>query len=698
MQFSTLTAAINKINAPVVKIDWNFNSLIISAVTGEYHSALATFEINEIAKFCLSVKTDELLCRLNQINPTQDQNMEIELRVVDQVINDLSEVVQVLKIENPKEPYRSVDVTTSIAHAETLRVFAFEDYELELLLNKQTLTRSSDFGYKVKATKKSAIEIVTHKTTKQQTIHIPERNLNLCLDHPDWVLSVVLLNDETARLVHKTDNTVKSEIVTHIDRPTVLKMEFTAKEWQSIEFAAKVAAQLKVRSPLDTYLTGVEFQAGKSLRVKAFSGTSVYSRQLDTSSDVPLKFLISYQAIYKFAQLRDSDNDKMITLYIKDDQSFVITSESAALRGNLMDAELYPSNWHELPISRAVPAQGDRDQFLKLLTQVTEWQRWDNPNATFIRLSWKDGLLVLQGTKGTATLYPKNKGYSSDQNEVYVNAVALRDIVEQMSSRFRIAFPDSEAEMLRLSDDNTEAAVAVLHEPHYASFKKKQITLPDSLVEENLSSSEGFECRAIEICPMSVEVPELGAINDNDESPEESAKAEMLSFVRMYQSYGMFSPDDAPSASAVRELYRLSIPENFEQTKAKKFYGDLSDFSEYIYFITDIGQSLGNAHLTIQEMLASEELLAPDIQELRTLWQVSLNREYLRGYNDALQAVRQVARACDLQGYEEIIKELQSQLPDDLPKLCDRLRIWIGRLQLQEQSLAPVMQTEFRPI
>lgn len=197
---------------------------------------------------------------------------------------------------------------------------------------------------------------------------------------------------------------------------------------------------------------------------------------------------------------------------------------------------------------------------------------------------------------------------------------------------------------------------------------------------------------------MSVEVPELGAINDNDESPEESAKAEMLSFVRMYQSYGMFSPDDAPSASAVRELYRLSIPENFEQTKAKKFYGDLSDFSEYIYFITDIGQSLGNAHLTIQEMLASEELLAPDIQELRTLWQVSLNREYLRGYNDALQAVRQVARACDLQGYEEIIKELQSQLPDDLPKLCDRLRIWIGRLQLQEQSLAPVMQTEFRPI
>ena len=77
MQFSTLTAAINKLNAPVIKIDWNFNSLIISAVTGEYHSALATFETNEIAKFCLSVKTDKLLYGLNQINPTQDQ-MEIE--------------------------------------------------------------------------------------------------------------------------------------------------------------------------------------------------------------------------------------------------------------------------------------------------------------------------------------------------------------------------------------------------------------------------------------------------------------------------------------------------------------------------------------------------------------------------------------------------------------------------------------------
>lgn len=710
MQFSTLTAAINKLNAPVVKIDWNFNSLIISAVTGEYNSALATFETNEIAKFCLSVKKDELLCKLNQINPTQDQNMEIELRVVDRIINDNSEVVQVLKIKNPKERDNSVDVEASIAHAETLRVFSFEDYELKLLLNKETLMRSSDLdykvkdtkksdlGYKVKVTKKSTIEIVTHKITKQQTIHIPERNLNLCLDHPDWVLSVVLLDNGTARLIHKSGFTINSEMVVHVDRPTILTMQFTAKEWRSIEFAAKVAAQLKVRSPLDMYLTGVEFQAGKSLRIKAFSGTSVYSRQLDTSSSVPLKFLISYQAFYKFAQLRDSDDDELITLYIKDDQSFVITSESAALRGNLMDAELYPSNWHELPISRAVPALLDRQQFLQSLTYATEWQRWDNPNATFLRLSWKDGVLVLQGTKGTATLYPKNKGYSSDEHEVYISATALRDIVEQMSSRFRIAFPDSEAEMLRLSDDNTEAAVAVLHEPHYASFKKKQITLPDLLVEENLSSSEGFECRAIEICPMSVEVPELGAINnDDDESPEESAKAEMLSFVRMYQSYGMFSPDDAPSASTVRELYRLSIPENFEQTKAKKFYGDLSDFSEYIYFITDIGQSLGNAHLTIQEMLASEELLASDIQELRTLWQVSLNREYLRGYNDALQAVGQIAKACDLQGYEEIIEELQSQLPDDLPKLCDRLRIWVGRLQLQEQSLAPVMQAEFRP-
>ncbi|MEG3878649.1 hypothetical protein QT972_14820 [Microcoleus sp. herbarium7] len=694
MHFSTLTAAINKLNAPVIKLDWNYSSLIISAVIGEYHAALATFQTNEVAKFCLSVRTDELLDKLSQVNPTQAEDMEIELRVVDRIINNASECVQVLKIKDVKLKH-SVDVEASIAHAETLRVFRFEDYELQLLLNKETLVRSSDFGYKVKATKKGAIEIVTHKTTKQQTIHIPERNLNLCLDHPDWLLSVVLLDDGTARLIHKSEFTINSEMLVHVDRPTITTMQFTAKEWQQVEFAAKVAAQLKVRSPLDIYLTGIEFQAGKTLRVKAFSGTSVYSRQLDISSGVPLKFLISYQAFYRFSQLREKE-DEMITLYIKDDQSFVITSESAALRGNLMDDEMYPSNWHELPISRAVPALIDRQQFLMSLTQVTEWQRWDNPNATFLRLSWKDGLLVLQGTKGTATLYPKNKGYSSDEHEVYVNATALRGIVEQMGSRFRVAFPDSEAEMLRLSDDNTEAAVGALYEPHYASFKKQQTTQPDSLVEESLSVSEGFECRAIEICPMAVEAPEVGAI-DSDEDPEEAAKAKMLDFVRTYQSYGMFSPDDAPSASAVRELYRLSIPENFEQTKAKKFYNDLSDFSEYIYFITDIGQRLGNAHLTIQEMLASEELLATDIQELRTLWQISLNREYLRGYNDALQAVGHMAKERDLQGYEEIIEELQSQLPDDLPKLCDRLRVWIGRLQLSEQNLVPTMQTEFRP-
>jgi hypothetical protein len=257
--------------------------------------------------------------------------------------------------------------------------------------------------------------------------------------------------------------------------------------------------------------------------------------------------------------------------------------------------------------------------------------------------------------------------------------------------------PNCETEMLRLSDDRTEAAIAVLYEPHYSGFKKKQASSPDKLVEEDLSVTEGFDCRAIEISPMIVDdTPELGAIND-DEDPEESAKADILYFVQTYQNYDLFRPQDAPLVSAIRELYRLSIPENFAETRQKRFYGCLSDFSEYIYFVTDLGLSLANARTTIHEMLECEELINSDIEELRTLWQISLNQEYWRGYNDALDKIKVLATERNLEGYEEIIKELKAQIPDDLAQLCDRLRIWIGRLQLSEQNLVPTMQTEFRP-
>ncbi len=698
MQYSTLTKALNKLNASVVKFDWDFNALILSAVIGEFHVALATFETNNVAKFCLSLRIDKLLEALNQINPNQDPAMELELLVVDRVIDNCGEIEQVLKIKDLDRPnnhsQNHVIVAAEIAHAETLRVFSFEDYELKLLLNKEVLARASDFGYKIKSTKKSAIEIITNKKN-QPTICIPERNLNLCLDHPDWRLSVVLMNDDSVRLVHQSDVTIKSEIMTSAHRPNIWTMNFKAKEWEQVEFAAKIAAQLKVRSPLDTYLTGVEFQSGSSLRVKAFSGISVYSRQLEKSHPTALKFLISYQALYRFANLREK-TDEMITLYIKDDQSFIITSESAALRGQLMDAELYPSNWHELPISRAVPAQFD-DEFRKALIQVTEYQHWSAPNSAFVRLFWDDRILVMQGTRGSARIHPKNKGYDSSSPEVYVSASALMSITDQLGKKFRLAMPSDVTEMLRLSDDNTEAAVAVLYEPYYASFKKQQVSQPDQLVEETLSSNGEFECRAIEVCPMGIDAICDPEWDFDDEDPEESLEAEMLDFIRAYQSYNVFHVDDAPLVATIKVLYYLANPKAFAFTKEKAFYNDLSDFSAYIERATDIGLLLSNANMRIAEMLSNDEIIATDIQELRALWQISLNQEYWRGYQDALEDVKTKAKERNLEGYEEIIEDLKTKIPEDLPKLCDRLRVWVGRMQLESQNLVPTMQTEFRP-
>jgi hypothetical protein len=695
MLYATLSNAIQKLNAPIIKFDWDFNALIISAVIGEYHIALATFQTNDVAKFCLSVKTDELLDKLNQINPTQDPNMDLELLVIDEIIDNAAEIKQVLKIKDLHKTYNYVQVEAQINHAETLRVFSFEDYELELLVNKETLARSSDFGYKIKSTKKSVIEITTNKKN-QQTICIPERNLRLCLDHPDWNLSVVLLADDSIRLVHKSDIIIKSEMIVHADHPTVLTIQFTTAEWNQVEFAAKIAAQLKIRSPLDIYLTGVEFQTGSRLRIKGFSGDSVYSLQIEKSSEVLLRFLISYQAFYKFANLREPD-DKAITLYIKDDNSFVITSESAALRGQLMDNEMYPTNWHELPVSRAVPAQFD-NEFRKALIQVTEYQHWSEPNSAFVRLFWDNRVLVLQGTKGNVRLHPKNKGYDSSAPETYVSASALISITDRLDKKFRLALPNCETEMLRLSDDRTEAAIAVLYEPHYSGFKKKQVSSPDKLVEENLSSiDERFDCRAIEVSPMnSDDVPEPGAFNDNDENPEETAQTEIMDFVRTYQSYGLFAENDAPAVSTIKQIYQLAIPEEFEKRRTKTFYEATDNFANYIFSLTVVAESLTDETL-MQRLLSLDELSSADIKSLRTVWQISLNREYWRGYNDALSKVKQLAKDRNLEGYEEIVAELKTQIPADLKTLCDRLRIWIGRLQLQEQNLAPTMQTEFRP-
>jgi hypothetical protein len=707
MKFSILSAAINKLNTPVITFDWQYNALIMRGTKGNYHVALAAFETRKAAKFKLSVKITSLQKALQQLNPMQNPNLNIGFDITD--IDEVRdrEVVQMLNLYTD-DNRRGVFLDADVIEMEQLKSFHLEDHELNCILDNIKPYLRKD-GYEFKITNKTVAEITINKKTGSQTISIPKKNIEYCLGTSDQNLSICLLSDGNIRLAYtRTGKTamgtkdglvIVSEMTLQTVSATTLQINFTAQQWAKIEFAAKIASQFVVKSPIEEPLTGVEIQTGSNTtRIKGFSGKVVYSHQLTCKAGKhPQRILIPYQVVYEFARLRE-DSDKIISLYVKENNNEVIlTSESAAIRAPLGDVEHYPSNWHQLPISRAVPALIDRQQFLQELTRVTEWARWDKPNATFVRLLWsQDRLLVLQGTKGLATLYPKNKGYSSDAPEVYVSANALRDTVEQLNTtKFRIALTNSESEMLRLSDETTEAGIAILHEPHYSGFKKKQTAQPDQLVELHMPSDEGFDCRAIEICPMSVEVPELGAI-DSDEDPEEAAQAEMMDFVRTYQSYGLFAEKDAPAVSTIKQIYQLAIPEEFEKRRMKTFYGATDDFANYIFSLTVVAESLIDETF-IQRLLSLDELSSTDVKNLRTAWQISLNREYWRGHNDALDKVKQLAKDRNLEGYEEVVADLKAQIPDDLKTLCDRLRIWIGRLQLSEQNLVPTMQTEFRP-
>lgn len=716
MKIQKLANAITKLNTNAVTIDWAYNSVVVSgkklSEKGNYTIALPAIGSTQTQVFQITVCTSDVLAALEALNPSNCPYLEVKLQVIEKKEDVATAPVQILQIvsgdgeddesDDEDNEYRSnyasefYEVGAIVTTVERFKVFYLDRPQLKKLIQKDSLEKGS---YVLKATKKVA-EVTTKVTKKNgtvRTINIPQSDIGLALEK-DWELSVCLLENDTLRIVHRNGELIAFDKKVQTAIPTIATVHFDPDNWKKMKFATKVVSSLPCRSQSDHALTGVEIHTGSYTRIKGFSGISVYNAEIERS-DGSGRFLVPQSGIDEFCRIQAED-DKLVTLYIKENNEFVLTSESAALRGELMDVNQYPSDWHELPISREVPAEFNRDEFLQTLSKVTRWLNWRNPTDNYCRIWWEDNALTFQGIDGKVTLTPKNKGYDTTPYKIYVSAIALAEIVENLNSRFRLALPTSDTEMCRISDDKTEAAIAVLHEPHFISFRKEQQALPDALVQEVLESNGTFECRAIEINPIAQAepIPEPG-----EEIEEIDIVSEVASFVRDYQNYKLFpddkcpisSIDDSPIGNAIQDIYRLATPDGFAKAKLEQAKSR-TDFSEYVFMLADLADNLAKANEVIVTLLSEDLLDFQEISSLRIYWQASLNREYYRGYNAALVDVEKEAT---LQGIEikAITDKLRNDLPDDLNKIAERLRIWIGRSIVEEQKLAPITQVEFRP-
>ena len=711
MKIQKLANAIENLNTKTVTIDWAWNSAVVSgkklSEKGEYTIALPAIGATQTQVFQITVLSSELLAALEALNPSDCPYLEVKLQVIEKK-DDIQAPTQYLQIEAAgDDDYSDEDsdddeysgsnyarefyeVEAVAATIERFKVFYLNHQQLKQLRLRDSLEQD---GYVLKATKKVA-EVTTKVTKKHgtvKTLNIPLGEIELALTK-DWELSVCLMENDHLRIVHRNGQLTAFDKKVQTSIPTIATVHFQSEDWKRLKFAAKTVASLPVRLQSDYNLTGVEIHTGSHTRIKGFSGISVYSIELGRTDNLG-RFLVPQSGIDEFCRIQ-SDDDKVVSLYFKENGEFVLTSESAALRGELMDVNKYPSDWHELPISREVPAEFNRDEFLEAISRVTRWVNWRNPSDSYCRIWWENNALTFQGVDGLVTLHPKNKGYDTTSYKSYVSTVALAEIVEQLDSRFRLALPTSDTEMCRLSDDKTEAAIGVLHEPHFISFRKEQKALPDALVQEVLDSNGAFECMAIEINPIAQAEP---TPEPGEEVEEEiDIVSEVASFVRDYQNYAVFPDSKCPVADTIRDIYRLATPDGFAKAKLEHAKSkSRTDFNEYAILLADLADELAEANERIIELL-SEDLLFHNIPQLRILWQASLNREYYRGYNAALVDVEHEAK---LQGIKikAITDKLRSDLPDDLCKIAERLRIWIGRSILEEKNLAPIAQIEYRP-
>lgn len=728
LKLQKLVNVITELNTNTVTIDWAYNSVIFSGKKltekGEYTIALPAIGATQTQVFRITVNQQELLAALIELNPSESPYLEVTLQVVEKEaeINETSllpeapKKIQVLQIElfcEEEDTFYDDDgelvaigyareyteVEGVVENLEQFKVFYLDRPKLRKLAQKDSIEEN---GYVLKAAKK-VVEVTTKVTKKHgtvKTINIPQWDIALAIEK-DLELSVCLMANDTLRIVYHNGDLVAFDREVQTSIPTVATVRFDPENWKKMKFATKVVASLPCRSQSDYALTGVEIHTGAYTRIKGFSGISVYNAEIGRS-DGSGRFLVPQSGIDEFCRIQ-SDDDKLVTLYLKENGEFVLTSESAALRGELMDVNQYPSDWHELPISREVPAEFNRDEFLEALSKVTRWLNWRNPTDNYCRIWWEQGALTFQGIDGVVKLQPKNKGYDTTPYKIYVSAVALAEIVENLEPRFRLALPTSDTEMCRLSDDKTEAAIAVLHEPHFINFRKEQQALPDALVQEVLDNNGTFECRAIEINPIAQAepIPEPG-----EEVEEKDIISEVASFVRDYQNFRVFPDskcpisraDDSPIGNAIRDIYRLATPDGFAKAQlAHKQSRSRTDFSEYIFVLADLADSLAKANECMVSLLSEDLLVNNEIASLRIYWQASLNREYYRGYNAALVDVKNEAKLQGIEDVDNICEKLRSNLPDDLNKIAARLRIWIGRSILEEQKLAPVAQVEFRP-
>lgn len=721
LKIQKLVEVITELNTNTVTIDWAYNSVIFSGKKltekGEYTIALPAIGATQTQVFRITVETANILSALEALNPSGSSYTEVTLQVVEKEaeINETSllpeapKKIQVLQIELISDEeddcydddgelvssgYASEynEVECVVENLEQFKVFRLDHQQLRPLAQKLSIKKEKD-SYVLKATKKIA-EVTTKVTKKDgtvRTINIPRWDIELALDK-DWELSVCLMENNRLRIVHHNGDLVAFDREVQTSIPTVATVRFQTEDWKKMKFAAKTVASMLCRSQSDYALTGVEIHTGAYTRIKGFSGISVYSAEIGRS-DGSGRFLVPQSGIDEFCRIQ-SDSDKLISLYFKENGEFVLTSESAALRGELMDVNEYPSDWHELPISREVPAEFNRDEFLQALSKVTRWLNWRNPTDNYCRIWWEPDALTFQGVDGVVKLQPKNKGYDTTAYKIYVSAVALAEIIENLEPRFRLALPTSDTELCRLSDDKTEAAIAVLHEPHFISFRKEQQSLPDALVQEVLDTNGTFECRAIEINPIAQAepIPEPG-----EEVEEIDIISEVASFVRDYQNFRVFPDSKCPVAETIRDIYRFATPEGFAKAKLEHQKArSRTDFNEYVFLLADLADELAEANERIIDIL-EQDILFSDIPQLRILWQASLQSEYLRGYNAALVDVKNEAKLQGIEGVDNICEKLRSNLPDDLNKIAARLRIWIGRSILEEQKLAPITQIEFRP-
>jgi len=704
MKTEKLANTIASLNTKEVSIDWAWNSVVISGKKGnKYTIALPAIGATQTQVFQITVDTSEILTALGRLNPSNCPYSEILLQVVEKKEGVQEAPIQVLQIETDVSDDESNDneycgenyarefyeVQAVVAQLEQFKVFYLDRQQLKILSHKDSLEKEQ---YTFKATKKIA-EVTTKVTKKHGTVttmNIPEKDIHLALEK-DWELSVCLMQGDRLRIVHRNGGLTAFDKKVQTSIPTIATVHFSQENWKKMKFATKIVASLPCRQHSDFYLTGVEIHTGAYTRIKGFSGISVYSAELGRS-DNPGRFLVPQDGIDEFCRIQ-RDDDQIVSLSFKENGEFVLTSESAALRGELMDINEYPSNWHELPVSKEVPAEFSRDEFLQALSKVTRWLNWRNPTDNYCRIWWgEDNTFTFQGIDGLVTLTPKNRGYDTTPYKCYVSAVALADIIESLDSRIRIALPTTDTEMCRIGDDKTEVGICVLHEPHFISFRKEQQALPDELVQEVLDSNGSFVCRAIEINPIAQaeSTPEPGEIDE-----EVDIISEVSSFVRDYQNYKVFSEDKCPVADTIRDIYRLATPDGFAKAKSEITKSRV-DFNEYILVLADLADDLSTASETIVEILG-QDTLSQEIPRLRIIWQASLSKEYYRGYKAALVDVKREAELRGIEGVAEICENLRSKLPDDLAKIAERLRIWVGRSVIEEQKLAPITQIEFRP-